>query len=192
MAIFFQGQAHAAIVATYTGTPFVDPLTGSPYIDPFIGFSATDIISGSVVADTLSDLSAGNFQSFSFTGGSVAIDSSNATSTEIDFTVTDGVITEWVVRIFKLYAVSEGKWEDAIYTRNTLSDTLYEEVHSRGVLGLTGRTSVQAFQNQHRGAIPGEWVITETIQPVPLPAAAWLFISALGVVGYMGWRKKKA
>jgi hypothetical protein len=27
---------------------------------------------------------------------------------------------------------------------------------------------------------------------VPLPAAAWLFASALGVVGYSGWRRKKA
>jgi hypothetical protein len=30
------------------------------------------------------------------------------------------------------------------------------------------------------------------VSPVPLPAAAWLFLSGLGVLGYTGWRKKAA
>ena len=72
LAFFALRGAHAAIIATYTGTSFVDPLTGNPYVEPLIGFSDTDIISGSVFADSLSDLSAENYQSFSFTGGPVA------------------------------------------------------------------------------------------------------------------------
>jgi hypothetical protein len=31
-----------------------------------------------------------------------------------------------------------------------------------------------------------------SVSEVPIPAAAWLFASALGVVGYSGWRRKKA
>ena len=30
------------------------------------------------------------------------------------------------------------------------------------------------------------------VSPVPLPATVWLFASALGVLGYTGWRKKSA
>jgi hypothetical protein len=33
---------------------------------------------------------------------------------------------------------------------------------------------------------------TLEFSPVPIPAAAWLFASALGFVGYSGWRRKKA
>lgn len=37
--------------------------------------------------------------------------------------------------------------------------------------------------------IVGSFLITSDISPVPIPAAAWLFLSALGVFGYAGWRK---
>jgi hypothetical protein len=36
------------------------------------------------------------------------------------------------------------------------------------------------------------YAISDVMTVVPLPAAAWLFASALGVVGYSGWRRKQA
>lgn len=38
----------------------------------------------------------------------------------------------------------------------------------------------------------GNYTISSAVSAVPLPAAVWLFLSALGGLGLFGWRKRRA
>ena len=39
---------------------------------------------------------------------------------------------------------------------------------------------------------PGRYAVPTLVAPVPLPAGAWLLLSALGGLGFSGWRKRGA
>jgi hypothetical protein len=41
------------------------------------------------------------------------------------------------------------------------------------------------------GGDGGNYTISPTVSAVPLPAAVWLFLSALGGLGLFGWRKRR-
>jgi hypothetical protein len=63
----------------------------------------------------------------------------------------------------------------------------------RGFSGISGWGWVNhgsSCISQHCDHVyASDWLFTAELKPVPLPAAAWLFASALGVFGYLGHRK---
>ncbi len=64
-----------------------------------------------------------------------------------------------------------------------------------GVLSVSPKIVVQDSDGDNVTPTPSNWVTGESAQPpavVPIPAAAWLFASALGVFGYFGKRKAMA
>jgi hypothetical protein len=111
--------------------------------------------------------------SFSFSDGVQTITNNNVASFGfIDFvTNSSGVIVSWYVYLF---GVDGGE----ILTANSPLYNVYEDFVAGG-----GGSSWYAYNS----SAPGTWSVTTT----PIPAALPLFASGLGVLGLLGWRRKR-
>lgn len=93
-----------------------------------------------------------------------------------------------------LDAQNSGNWEQAFFSFSDLvtspgsgSDTLAQVLADIGevrILHNSGNSGGVSFQGEH---IAGEFAV-DNISAVPLPAAAWLFIQGMGILGL--YRKK--
>lgn len=69
---------------------------------------------------------------------------------------------------------------------------VYYEYNNPQVFGLADALVVEGLRNDIADSSYASWLVsTDTIAPVPLPAALPLFAAGLGAIGFMGWRKKR-
>lgn len=72
--------------------------------------------------------------------------------------------------------------------------TLYAPwIRGSGVNGLAGLSygQYQPLASQSSSSL-GHWLVRDALIPVPLPAALPLLAGALGLLGFIGWRRKHA
>ena len=117
--------------------------------------------------------------SFSISDGINTIDKTTASSWRVNVgTDENGLIDSWFV--FAVTGAGDSQWY--IETINSNLTTLVWDYGRIGA-GLTSNHDIASIRDA-----PGVWAVS----PVPIPAAAWLFVTALiGLVGF-GKRRKAA
>jgi len=179
--------ADASVVYTYTGDDFQYASSTSPY-------TPTDSITGSVtLSSALGASSSGVVAavSFSFSVGNTTISTcSYSPSCEFSFaTGSNGAIDYWFVSVTNEtsgtsngpFIISEN-YESGITPPPGFLSLLYPPYVSQDEVVGSGYYAYNVVD-------PGTW--SGPISATPLPAALSLFASGLGVLGLLGWRRKR-
>jgi hypothetical protein len=163
-------SSRADTIYTYTGNGFTFAI--SPY-------TLTDSVSGWIDLSAPLGNSVGPLNitpvAFSFSDGVQTITNNDVISPHFFFddikTNSSGDIVGWDVSV---QSIAGG----IIVTQD---DGIGSQRDQAGVLGVGG------FEVDASVINPGSWVVTTT----PVPAALPLFTSGLGVLGLLGWRRKR-
>jgi hypothetical protein len=103
---------------------------------------------------------------FSFSGGLPSITNFNATSYSFDIQTSDiGAIIAWSISLHEAGL--------AVFTSNTGDSS-----SSLGPISFIGASN---------SGMPGMWSVAAT----PIPAALPLFVTGLGGLGLLGWRRRR-
>jgi len=122
-------------------------------------------------------------------GGSFVLDNTNSTINSINITMTGG---SPVAGPFTIFSGNNGGFWDF---SNSAGDSLRLLINSN-LAGYLGGPILNIRVDSFSGTIinPVSWFPgtgTLTVQATPIPAALPLFASGLGVIGLLGWRRKK-
>ncbi|ARN73105.1 VPLPA-CTERM sorting domain-containing protein [Oceanicoccus sagamiensis] len=204
LSLILSTSAHSALVEySYQGNMFTDVVNN--ILPAGETFTNTDSITGSFVVSDLGssyygNLTAESFESFSFSAGPVTISSSDALAQIQYFYVsTDafGAIDSVEMLLFS----ENQEWFDldpeGIRESISISPSSATARHEQCALLNRAETECNPNRNggefgntfdEGRSLVTGVWT-SQTINAVPVPAAAWLFGSAL--VGLAGIKRKK-
>lgn len=187
--------AGAATVYTYTGNRFNTHADSTPPAGSYDGsmFVSGRFVVGSPLAGGLdNEQIEPSLLAFSFNDGRTTL--TKPTTNTASFVIsTDslGDITDWAIFLQTIYDSSfPGAQSTQITTvyyaayPGTVSDSgsIFECIHfSNGTCDQKNSDYAFSFFNA------GSWSVAQT----PLPAALPLFGSALGVMGLLGWRRKR-
>ena len=172
--------AQAATIYQYAGNNF-DTITDN---DPPAGTYTTSMnVSGSFTVGAplgmmgLADISA-SVLSWSFSDGRNTLTESNSTINLFDIAVGgSGQITAWTIDISEPLGSNVGD-QRAIIVTNSSGDTgILSECTTQNNCGFNQAIDLAAIESQ-----PGSWTV------IPIPAAVWLFGSALGLLGWLKGR----
>jgi len=190
-------NADASVIYTYTGNPYnsfqsTESVVSLPYDNSMFvsGFFEME----TALAPNLNGIDTGDgitLLDLSFSDGVATIDSGNVAAYFLSFrTNNDGDITDWSMSLYATPTVPIGDQYHEIFSsfgtgllisNLDIGATIYcNELNASGTICRT--------DDYHRGIsnVAGTW----TISTVPVPAAVWLFGTALlGLVGFIRRRK---
>jgi hypothetical protein len=194
-------QARATTVYTYTGNFFNQFVNSTP---PDGMYDSSMRVTGSFeVANPLApNLSFENIKAnvlhFSFSDGRNQLTDLNSPFPLFDQFFTDGLgnITAWNIGLSGIGNTGTNTTERHVFTFFEPFFPLNNPGIDHGLIAVctdfqSGLGCVTAHSDD--GIIqssPGQWTIT-TLPEVPLPAALPLFATGLGVLGLLGWRRKR-
>ncbi len=173
----------------YTGHPFELVGAGLPDVT---AISAAIVLPDEILPDTLVDIDfvfGSNFLEFSITDGVTVVTDDDVSPAREDWgggatLITDdtGAVSEWFFNVVRPVTLGNIGMSTINFPQNPGLIVTDELTYCFFVSG-SGCTGAGAWVRDN----PGSWTITPI--PIPIPAGAWLFGSALGL---LGWVKRRS
>jgi hypothetical protein len=139
-------------------------------------------VNGDITADV---------QSFAFFDGRSHLTNLNAIPTQFIVLTENGKILRWGISVSTIFALALGDQSFAIRTSTFFDSGLIIECVAAAGGECTTISQDSANTELLNGRLSGNWSGPQDAIATPLPATFPLFATGLGVLGLLGWRRKR-